>query len=626
MDSYIFSGFGYSLGEYLITNKEIEDALKKSYLTGFNFERIAQSENYQKAKRQRPDLTEFEYFAEIKMGFKTRNHVVPFPPTKEKLRNARNSLDLAVEASEKAINQSGINPEKIDAWLVSSATPHEQAPGIAATLKAYFVSFENQTPTMTLTSACVGFNYNLERALLYFKNHPEAKHLLICHTEVMSGILTEQTDFVGFTTFADAAGAVVLSRIETNEPEGVLSIKSYEDLNMVNYLGASKKGNLYMHAGIVKNRATQNIVNTSKELLEELKTELKNVDIIIPHQTGNAIVHGVIDEMQLPFEKVYQEVQYNHGNLSGASIPVSLAKLNEEGRLHTGETILTAVAGLGGEYGGFVYKVPSKTLQKEQYKSLKNKNCLLTGITGGIGSAVAESLAKKSCNIVGLYNSNDNKAENIKKHLEEKYNVIVDLYKTDFSDKNSISATLNKITEKHKSINYLVHTAAITGSLERAGNISTGEYEMVMQVNYLSAVAITKAIVQVLKETVLYLGSVAEDAEFSGSSSYVASKRALHGFAASFAQELVAKGVRSIYYMPGVIETGMASKLNDMQKAASKQLIGQQKDIQAEEIAERIVKSLYIPKVKDVYSYYESVLTVRRDRYNYEDIHYSITK
>ena len=479
---------------------------------------------------------------------------------------------------------------------------------------------------MTLTSACVGFNYNIERALMYFETHKEAKHLLICHSEVMSGILTEKTDFVGFTTFADAAGAVVLSKVENTEKEGVLKIKSYEDLRMINYLGASKAGNLYMHAGIVKNRATNNIVNTSKELLKELKLNVNDVDLLIPHQTGNAIVHGVVEKLNFPENKVYQEVQYSHGNLSGASIPVSLAKLSEENRLNTSDILLTAVAGLGGEYGGFVYKVPKKQIKKHTFKRLENKTCLLTGFTGGIGAEVARKLAEYSCNIIGVYNSNTSKAETLKQQLEINYNIKIDLYKVDFSDKKSVKLFTGKILKKYEKINYIVHTVAITGSLERAGNITSGEYKKLMQVNYLSLAEITKLLAPKLKETVLYLGSVAEDAGFSGSSAYVASKKALHGFAASYAPELAAKQIRSIYYMPGVVDAGMVSKLNPLQKELSKQIIGQQKNITGKEIAERIVKSLFIPKVAGVYSSYESVLTVRRDRYNYKDIHYSITK
>ena len=41
---------------------------------------------------------------------------------------------------------------------------------------------------------------------------------------------------------------------------------------------------------------------------------------------------------------------------------------------------------------------------------LKNKNCLITGATGGIGKEIAIDLAKKSCNIF-LTSTNSKKLE-----------------------------------------------------------------------------------------------------------------------------------------------------------------------------------------------------------------------
>ena len=40
MISYIFSGSGFATGKHKITNDQIENALEKSYLTGFNKKRV----------------------------------------------------------------------------------------------------------------------------------------------------------------------------------------------------------------------------------------------------------------------------------------------------------------------------------------------------------------------------------------------------------------------------------------------------------------------------------------------------------------------------------------------------------------------------------------------------------
>ncbi len=623
-ENYIFSGYGHSFGDYSIDNKDLEEAVNKGLLTRFDHNRIAMGKSYAEAKAQRPDLSTFDFMAELKMGFKKRNHVVPFPPKRVNYKKAKNALDLAVESTQMALDNAGIKAEEVSAWLVSTATSNEQAPGLAATLKGYFVDFENTAETMTLTSACGGFNYNLERAVYYFKNHPEAQHLVICHTEVMSELLLDTTEFVPFVTFADGAATVILSKRQGEQKEGIVSFVNYEDPKMINFLGATAKGRMYMQAGMVKNRATANLIRNAKEVLELSDWTLNDVDLMIPHQTGNAIVHSVIKALDFDFSKVYQDLQYEHGNLSGASIPASMSLLSRTEQWQEGQKILTATAGLGGETGAFTYIIPKQQEQAKTESHWQNKWTLITGASGGIGEAIAQEVARRGGNIFLHYFSNTEKAEKIALQLKQDYGVEVRLVKANFVKPNEVDEMIKTIQSSCSKLDYLVHSAGTTGSLLRASEVELKEFEMVSQINYKTPIAITKALFPILSGSILYIGSVAEDAAFPGSVAYVSSKRALHGFAVGFAQEALAKGVRSIYYMPGIVDGGMARFLDDNQKNAGMMAIGQTQITSLEAIANRIVNSLYIPKVQGVNSYYEDVLTVRRDAYDLEQIHYSI--
>ncbi|MEA1873782.1 MAG: SDR family NAD(P)-dependent oxidoreductase [Bacteroidota bacterium] len=613
MNQFIFSGMGFAPAKHIIENKQIEQAILKGFYTGFNHERVRAGDSYNAHLKSGGKLTPFEFLAEEKMGFKNRAHVVPFPPIKPAYKFAENSLDLAVKAVDEAINDAGISPDEIDAWLVGTATAHEMAPGTAETLKCYFVPYENQSQCMTLTSACVGFNINVERALNMMQNHPEMKHVVIAHTEVMSELLLDERDFVPATTFGDAAAAVILSRSESEKPEGVIAIKNHEDLRMIDFLGAHKNGNLYMEPRIVKSRAVPNMIRVTKNILQE--TAWKNqYDIFIPHQTGHAIVHSVAEAVEVPREKLIQEVQLTYGNLSGASVPASLYLLKKQGRLKPGMKILTAVAGLGGEYGGFAYIVPQQKMPKKRKKRLAGKQIFISGATGELASEVALRSLKEGANLLLHYRKDGKKFDDLKQKLSE-WESQITYFRADLSKPEEVNSLIAEIKKQTDTINYILLSAAHTGSLNRASDISDKELKMADQINHRANREICEQLHEQISESVVIVGSVAEDALFPGSSAYVSSKRALHAFAIDFAQNMYNKNMRVVYYMPGIIDGGMTSKLNQAQVAMSMQSIGQQAIIPMDAIADRVFKSMFLPKVHGVQANYEGALMVRRDGY-----------
>lgn len=612
-ENLIFSGYGFVTGKHKVTNNDIDKLIDNSYFSGLDKERIKHSDKFKAVKEKHLNVEPFDYMAEQMMGFKNRYHVVPFPPRAELYETAETSLDLLVAAMQKAFDDSGVHPEDIAAWIVGTATPQEMAPGIAETAKCFFTKMENRTQTMTTTSACVGFNINIERAVNYFKSHPEAKHIVVAHTEVMSNLLLEEDDFVPFTTFGDGAAAVIVSRVQADKKEGILDVVNYEDMAMIDFLGADRRGNLIMDPRRVKWRAVPNIVRSAKELLDKQNWTKDSIDLFIPHQTGNAIVHSAGQKLEMNPKKVFQEVQYEFGNLSGASVPASMAYLKSTNRLTAGMKIVTAVTGLGGELGGFSYIVPEKSEFTPRNNDLENKIALVTGCTGGLGGEISRQLADKGCRVMLHYNSNEDKAKKLLSELPNSHLNHICI-KANFADEMEIDNLITKVKSETKALNYLIHTVAVTGSLSKASEVSDEEMEWVENINHVNQQRLTEGLTNILSETVLFTGSIAQDAQFSGSSSYVASKRGLFGFASGYARLQYPK-LKCVYYIPGVIDGGMTNVLNEAQIQGSMMAVGQKELIPLKDIAGRMVKSMYIPKVANVRTEYHGVLTVRKDGY-----------
>jgi len=286
--------------------------------------------------------------------------------------------------------------------------------------------------------------------------------------------------------------------------------------------------------------------------------------------------------------------------------------------LKSGKKILTATAGLGGEFGAFTYIVPENiSIKTADLKEFEGNTVLLTGSTGSLGFEVARNLAGKGARIILHYNSNEKKMDMLAGELKN-LNADFEFIKSDFSKPGDVNNLIATIKTKYKNLDYLVHTAAITGSMKRASEVTDEEVRLVAKVNQSAPVQITKALVGLIRKAVIYVGSVAEDAQFSGSSSYVASKQGLHGFAASFAGEAYSRGIRSIYYMISIMAGGMADLLSPEQIRKVMTSIGQKKLNTPAEIAEKVVNSLTRPKIIDTFDTVEGMLLVRRDGYRWK--------
>lgn len=609
-NSYIFTGIGLKLAKYPITNDDILKEIKNNTIKGFDEDRIL---------RKNPSLKNpFDYMVSEKMGFEKRYHVVPFPPTRPKYKNAETTVDLSVASVSEALAKANISGNEIDAWFFSSGTHSQKAPGIGEFVKAYFTDENNVSPVFSIVSACVGFNINLEAAINYFQCHEEAKNIVIAHADTMSELLCEENDFVPFATFGDSSAAVVLTKIETESKVGVINIVNYEDTIMLDNLGANSKGNLYMNPQEVKNRAVPNITNVSNELLSKSNWSIDDLKYFLPHQTGNAIVNNVSENLKISQEKTYQYVQKKCGNLSGASIPACLYYLQNENKIGNNDKLLTAVAGLGGEFGGFTYINCNNSISIKTKNEMEGKTVLITGASGSLGQTIAYNIAKKSANLILLYNSSKDKINTLSEKIKADFsNISITTIQCDFSNNEEIITVGEKIKANYQKINYVVFTHASTGTLSKASKVELSEFTLINQINYRSIKTLLSSISDLIDDAVLITGSVGEEAQFPGSSSYVASKRALRGFAYKFASEIYdKKRVKTIYYLPGLIDSGMVDKLDERQQLEAMSSIEQSKLINVNDIATRMINSLLHIKVADVKISLEHNLIVIRDGFN----------
>lgn len=603
--NYVFTGFGSSYGKYKITNADIEDAIDKGFLGGFSKEKIIASKRYQEFCKKNGVTSPFNYFAGHIMGFYERHHVAPFPPTKKKLHYAETSLGLAVRAIDVAITDAQIHPSKIDAWFLSTVSPHEQAPGIATTVKAYFTKVDNRAPCFSLASGCSGFNINLQRAMEFFKNNPNAKHVVVAHAETMSGFLRQRIKFTPFVTFGDGSAAVVLSSVIDTEKYGIIDIVNLHDLYMIDYVGVDQNNNLYMDDSLIKDRAIINIPDASQKCLKKSQMQIEDIDLMVPHQTGNVILSQSAEKLGISPEKVYLQGQKKYGNVSGATVPICFSLLSQTKKLINGMRILSATAGVGGTYGAFTYIVKNREKNNpnyyKYYNDLKDKNVLVLGASGTIGVEISKALQKRTANLILHANNN---IENLNQFINS------EVYKCDFSKDNQVNSFIHEILKNNKQIDYIINAASNLNS------------EVSYPVNFLTPVKIIKSILPIIKSGILQIGTATEELCFYNFNEWISANRSMHGFLASASGEFLKYGIKTVYFIPGFSDNGISNSFDSKQKFKFMQISGQNEFLTTTFIAENIVKSLYIPKILNTAnpapSQYENAMIIRRLGYKLE--------
>ncbi|MBQ6216155.1 MAG: SDR family NAD(P)-dependent oxidoreductase [Erysipelotrichaceae bacterium] len=128
-----------------------------------------------------------------------------------------------------------------------------------------------------------------------------------------------------------------------------------------------------------------------------------------------------------------------------------------------------------------------------------NKVVLVTGASGGIGSAICERLARENYDIVIHYFSSEEKAFSLAEKLKEKYSVSCLTVKADVSKEEEVEAMFDTIDEQMGGVDILINNAAI--DLPDMFHLKTAEqFRRVLDVNVVGAYNCAKRAYEHMKE------------------------------------------------------------------------------------------------------------------------------
>jgi len=261
------------------------------------------------------------------------------------------SSDLALKASQRALEAAGLEASQIDLIIVATSTPDMVFPSTACILQhklgnAGAAAFDVQ-------AVCSGFVYALTVADAMIQSGA-AQRALVVGAEVFSRLL-DFTDRTTCVLFGDGAGAVVL---EASDEPGILASDLHADGKHVGILcvpghvsGGQVLGDplLKMDGQAVFKLAVGVLEDAARATLAKAGKTDADIDWLIPHQANIRIMQSTARKLKLPLDKVVVTVD-QHGNTSAASIPLALDTAVRAGQVKRGQHLM-----LEGVGGGFTW-------------------------------------------------------------------------------------------------------------------------------------------------------------------------------------------------------------------------------------------------------------------------------
>lgn len=190
--------------------------------------------------------------------------------------------------------------------------------------------------------------------------------------------------------------------------------------------------------------------------------------------------------------------------------------------------------------------------------SSNKRTVLVTGATGGLGTAMCKKLYKEGFKVVGNYHTKE-KADNwITQMKGEGFDI--KLFYGDVSDFDSAGEMVKNIEAEVGTIDTLVNNAGITRD-GRLINMKKDDWYNVINTNLNSVFNCTKHVIQGMIDRnfgrIINISSVNGQRGQFGQTNYSAAKAGMHGFTKSLSMEVAKYGITVNTISPGYIGTDM---------------------------------------------------------------------
>lgn len=276
------------------------------------------------------------------------------------------ATDLGLVAAREALERAGTSAADLDLILFATLSPDVDMPASACLLQAKLGV--SGMPAFDVRNQCSGFLYGLSVADNFVRSGTFERVLLVGGEIHSTGIdLTTRGREVA-VIFGDGAGAVVIGPSEDDD-RGILSTHLHAEGKYAEKLWLEAPGTRtsprlteemldaedpgifpHMEGRYVFRHAVTRFPEVIREALDANGLGVSDLSLLIPHQANLRISQMVASGLELPEERVFNNID-RYGNTTAGSIPLALYEAIEAGRLREGDLVCLAAFGAGFTWG-----------------------------------------------------------------------------------------------------------------------------------------------------------------------------------------------------------------------------------------------------------------------------------
>lgn len=272
------------------------------------------------------------------------------------------AIEMATIASARALACAGLEASDVDLIIYGGCSNEEVVPNSASGVQLALGA--ERAGAMDLNTACTSFIYGLSTATALIQNGT-VRNAVVIGVELISRYLDWSNRNVA-VLFGDGAAAVVVQA--TDHQEGVLGSVLGCDAEARHVLRVRGIGCGYAGLGVtlgdtiwdfdgqaIFKRAVKGMSEACARVMQQAGVTGDQIDLVIPHQANLRIIESVAKHTGVSMDRVVVTVQ-QYGNMSAATVPVSLVEALKDGRVVPGSLLLMPGFGGGLTFGALLVR------------------------------------------------------------------------------------------------------------------------------------------------------------------------------------------------------------------------------------------------------------------------------